>query len=252
MDEFDREVEADAAYQKTEDGVYEEYSRVKNIRLHHNWDFCDGSDDEYWRIRKHVFEKQELLEERGWNTGAIKKFLGTPNFVVYDKYYAPAHFFFIFDVVPYENTNEFKNFLEKSKKAQEKKKKIDEEKRNEAIALQKLEKQKELKKIEEYKKSKEKKGAKVAQIELNLSIENNSKFVRMKGKVLKEIQSFVLRNYDYKKQDERTFILKIPYKSDKDLDETMEELLQEICDTADMENCFSESSAYEIDGERSW
>jgi len=236
----------------TEDGVYDEYSHEKNIRLHHYFDFCDGNDDEYWRVRKYVFERQQLEEERGWNSGAIRKFLGSPNFVVYNKGYMPAHYWFKRDVIPFENSPDFKIFLEKSKKAQEQKKKIDEQKREKAFAAQKLKQQKEQKKIEEYKKSKQKNISKVAEIELNLSIENNSKFVRMRGKVLKEIQTYVLRSFDYKIQNERTFILKIPYKSDKDLDETMEELLQEIWETADLKNCFSESSAVEIDGERSW
>jgi DNA invertase Pin-like site-specific DNA recombinase len=252
LDEFDREVEADAEYRMTENGVYEEYSHEKNIRLHHYFDFSDGNDDEYWRVRKYVFERQQLEEERGWNSGAIRKFLGSPNFVVYNKGYMPAHYWFKRDVIPFENSPDFKIFLEKSKKAQEQKKKIDEQKREKAFAAQKLKQQKEQKKIEEYKKSKQKNISKVAEIELNLSIENNSKFVRMRGKVLKEIQTYVLRSFDYKIQNERTFILRVPYKSEKDLDETMEELLQEIWETADLKNCFSESSAVEIDGERSW
>lgn len=246
--DYDREVDEWWEYQHSEDGVYGEYSHYKNAKLYYNeLEICE----EYDKIRPYLIEKDKILE-RGWNDGAIKKFLGSPNFVVRFKYYSPWHFWFKRDVVPFENKPEFFEFLERSKVAKEKKLKVEAEKKLKQAKERKIKEKKEQEKIKKYKVSKTLEGEKIAQIILHLSIENNNKYIRMRGKVIKSIKRFVLSDFDYTEESETTILLKVKYENNEDLDSIMEELLREIWSYADMENCFSESSAYEIDGERSW
>ncbi|MBF0303951.1 MAG: recombinase family protein, partial [Desulfamplus sp.] len=92
-------------------------------------------------------------------------------------------------------------------------------------------------------------------VQLWLRVENNSKFVRGKSKVRKHIEDFILSEYDMKKPDKDgwEYELTIPYENDKDLDDKINSMLQEMDSEADMRNCFIEADVTAMDGsERSW
>ena len=61
---------------------------------------------------------------------------------------------------------------------------------------------------------------KIMKVELWLQVENNSKFVRGKGKVRNEIEQFILSQFAMEKLDKNNgrYILSIPYTSDEELD----------------------------------
>jgi DNA invertase Pin-like site-specific DNA recombinase len=59
---------------------------------------------------------------------------------------------------------------------------------------------------------------KVMKVELCLQVENNSKFVRGKGKVRNEIEQFILSQFAMEKLNNGRYILSIPYASDEELD----------------------------------
>jgi hypothetical protein len=61
-------------------------------------------------------------------------------------------------------------------------------------------------------------ASKTMKVELCLQVENNSKFVRGKGKVRNEIEQFILSQFDMKKLNNGRYILSIPYASDDELD----------------------------------
>ncbi len=88
-----------------------------------------------------------------------------------------------------------------------------------------------------------------------LSVENNNKFVRGRKKAIEEIEMFCLSQYNMKKNAVNSceYELTVPYETDKELDETIYELLSEIESTANHRNCFTELDTYEIGNpERSW
>ena len=97
---------------------------------------------------------------------------------------------------------------------------------------------------------------KVMKVELCLQIENNSKFVRGKGKVRNEIEQFILSQFAMEKLDRHNcrYILSIPYTSDEELDSIIyDEIMAEAEHTADMRNCFIEADIFSVDDpERSW
>ncbi len=97
---------------------------------------------------------------------------------------------------------------------------------------------------------------KVMKVELCLQIENNSKFVRGKGKVRNEIEQFILSQFAMEKMDKHNcrYRLSIPYTSDKELDRIIyDELLAEAGRMADRRNCFIEADIFSVDDpERSW
>jgi len=71
----------------------------------------------------------------------------------------------------------------------------------------------------------------------------NPKFVRGKQRSREEIERFVLSDYE----------LTIPYENDKDLDDTLYEILQEAFTIADTRNGFIEADVIAQDGpERYW
>ena len=88
---------------------------------------------------------------------------------------------------------------------------------------------------------------KFMRVQLSLSIENNTKYVRGKKKVVAEIENWVLPDYDssYKNLGDTEYILKVEYKSKKDLDDSMYELLHKIATAADDRHCFSDSTGIE-------
>lgn len=95
---------------------------------------------------------------------------------------------------------------------------------------------------------------KTIKVKLWLRVENNSKFVRGKGKVRSEIEEECLERYDMKKSrnDSWDYELTIPYTDDQDLEKIIDELLSEAHSIANRRNCFIETDVREIDGERSW
>jgi predicted DNA-binding transcriptional regulator YafY len=94
--------------------------------------------------------------------------------------------------------------------------------------------------------------ANAATILLSLRIENNSKFVRGKKRATEHIERYFFQKYNAKRQPDGEYELKVPYNSDEDLDQTMEELLGEIASQADDRNCSSESHARMHNADRHW
>ena len=93
---------------------------------------------------------------------------------------------------------------------------------------------------------------KVATILLSLRIQNNSKFVRGKKRTIEHIERFYLSEYDAQRRPNGDYELKIPYDSGEDLDNTVNELLNNIASDADDRNCFSESDACMEGADRHW
>ena len=91
-------------------------------------------------------------------------------------------------------------------------------------------------------------------IHLYLRVENNSKFVRGKKKVRQEIEDYILRQYDMKipGPNDWEYELTIPYKNEKDLDNTIYDMLSEMERTADYRNCFIEVDVTAEGSDKSW
>ena len=90
---------------------------------------------------------------------------------------------------------------------------------------------------------------------MHLVVENNNKFVRGKKRSLEEIENLVLARYAMHKPDPKgyDYELTIPYKNDKDLDDTIYDILREASNIADMRNGFIEADVIALDGsERNW
>ncbi len=100
------------------------------------------------------------------------------------------------------------------------------------------------------------KRKKFMKVSLWLRVENNSKFVRGKTKVRREIEQYLLKPYDMEKlsADGWEYTLTIPYDTDEELDLIIErDILQEAARFADMSDCFIEADARAIDGsDRYW
>jgi hypothetical protein len=96
------------------------------------------------------------------------------------------------------------------------------------------------------------KQPKIATILLTLRIENNSKFVRGKKRAIEHIESLYLEDYDAKRLPNGEYELKVPYDTDEDLDEAVNELLSDIACDADDRHCFSESEARMEEPDRHW
>jgi DNA invertase Pin-like site-specific DNA recombinase len=92
-----------------------------------------------------------------------------------------------------------------------------------------------------------------ATVLLSLRIENNSKFVRGKKRVREDIERHIRNQYAATLSRSGEYRLKILYRTDEELDKTMQDLLQHIALEADLRNCFSESNA-QLEGsqDRSW
>jgi hypothetical protein len=93
----------------------------------------------------------------------------------------------------------------------------------------------------------------VATILLRLQIENNNRHLRGKKRTIEAIERWILPIYG-KTRHLRTneYQMKIPYRTDPDLDKIMDDLLREIAWQADVGNCFSESEALLEGTDRSW
>ena len=93
---------------------------------------------------------------------------------------------------------------------------------------------------------------KIAPILLTLRIENNSKFVRGKKRTIEHIERFYLEQYNAKQRPNGDYTLRIPYDSDTNLDNIVNELLNDIAREAEDRHCFSESEAHMKGTERYW
>ena len=85
--------------------------------------------------------------------------------------------------------------------------------------------------------------SRTATVLLWLRVENNNKFVRGKKRVKDDVERYLRHQYAAKILPSGQYQLKVPYRTDDDLDRTMEDLLQHIASEADLRNCFSESDA---------
>lgn len=96
---------------------------------------------------------------------------------------------------------------------------------------------------------------KMLKVAMHLVVENNSKFVRGKKRSLEEIEQFVLSRFGMQKPLSKgyDYELTIPYENDKDLDDTIHDILQEASSIADGRNGFIEAEVTAQDGsERYW
>lgn len=94
--------------------------------------------------------------------------------------------------------------------------------------------------------------SKVATILLTLRIENNSKFVRGKKRTIEQVEFFELAQYEATRRANGEYELKVPYDTEEELDETMNDLLTDIGCVADDRHCFSESYARMEGSDRCW
>jgi DNA invertase Pin-like site-specific DNA recombinase len=92
-----------------------------------------------------------------------------------------------------------------------------------------------------------------ATVLLAIRVQNNSKFVRGKKRVKEGLERYLRHQYAAKICPSGEYRLKVPYRTDADLDKTMEDLLHHIAFEADLRNCFSESNA-QLEGseDRTW
>jgi hypothetical protein len=91
-------------------------------------------------------------------------------------------------------------------------------------------------------------------LKMHFFVENNSKFVRGKGKSLKEIEQYVFDEYDIKviNSDRADYEITLPYTTYKSLDDTIEEIQDEAWQIADSRNCCIEFDVYTFDGDKSF
>jgi DNA invertase Pin-like site-specific DNA recombinase len=95
--------------------------------------------------------------------------------------------------------------------------------------------------------------SRTATVLLWLRVENNNKFVRGKKRVIEGLDGYLRHQYAAKLLPSGQYQLKVSYRTDEDLDRTMEDLLQHIASEADRRNCFSESDAQlEDSDDRTW
>mgnify|MGYP003630945105 CR=1 FL=1 len=87
-----------------------------------------------------------------------------------------------------------------------------------------------------------------------LQVENNSKFVRGKGKSRQNIEDYCLSEYGAKKleKDGWEYELTFQYKHDEDLENQMEDLAAEMSEEADSRNGFIECHFTEVGTDRTW
>jgi len=96
-------------------------------------------------------------------------------------------------------------------------------------------------------------STKTIQLALRLHVENNSKFVRGKKKVLEDIE-ICLEEYEDQKVGDKNYdyILTIEYETDEELDEIVYDIYDEMSSKADTRNCFIDADISTLDGERRW
>jgi site-specific recombinase XerD len=91
-------------------------------------------------------------------------------------------------------------------------------------------------------------------LELYIAVENNSKFVRGKGRSLQDIERNVLSEYDLKVIDRECgkYEITLYYTTHENLDEQIQEIASESESIADYRNGFIEFDTNTIDREYSW
>ena len=96
---------------------------------------------------------------------------------------------------------------------------------------------------------------KTLKVRVHLIVENNNKFVRGKSRSRKDIENSIFSNYNMHKPDPKgyEYELTIPYENEKDLEDTIYEIISEASNTADLRNGFIEAGVFAMDGsDRSW
>lgn len=86
---------------------------------------------------------------------------------------------------------------------------------------------------------------KTAKIYLNVTVENNNKFVRGKKKSIERIEDD-LKYYELKKlpNGQWDYLIYVEYETKEDLENTVYDILSEMSSTADYRNCFVEAEAH--------
>jgi len=77
-------------------------------------------------------------------------------------------------------------------------------------------------------------GLKTATVLLWLRVENNSKFVRGKKRAREDIERYHLQRYAAERRASGEYELKVPFRDDKDLDTTMDDLFRAIANEAEV------------------
>jgi predicted transcriptional regulator len=106
-----------------------------------------------------------------------------------------------------------------------------------------------------FRKSTSPPSPKTLQVAMHLVVENNNKFVRGKKRSREEIEQFVLGRYNMRKPDPNgcDSELTIPYENDKDLDDTVRDIIREASNIAETRNGFIESDVIaQDDSGRYW
>ena len=86
-----------------------------------------------------------------------------------------------------------------------------------------------------------------------LRVENNNKFVRGKKRAREDIERYHLQRYAAEQRSSGEYVLKVPFRDDEDLDQTMDDLFRAIADEAELRYCFTEPFAHlEGNEERAW
>lgn len=96
-------------------------------------------------------------------------------------------------------------------------------------------------------------ASRTATVLLWLRVENNNKFVRGKKRVKASLERYLCQQYAATLRPSGEYQLRVPYRTDAELDRTMEDVLQYIACEADLRHCFSESDA-QLEGsdDRTW
>lgn len=85
---------------------------------------------------------------------------------------------------------------------------------------------------------------KTAEIRMWLRVENNSKFVRGKGKVRKEVEQYLRYHFNMEVNSSGEYVFCVSYKNVDDLTKQVEDIICEIASDADRRNCFIEANTY--------
>ncbi|WP_349545895.1 MULTISPECIES: site-specific integrase [Paraburkholderia] len=91
-----------------------------------------------------------------------------------------------------------------------------------------------------------------ATVVLSLHIENNSKFVRGRKRVIEHIEQWILEDYEAHRLSVGEYELKVPHETDDELGDLMAELLDEIQAAAGDRHCYSSSEARLAGSDRVW
>ena len=95
---------------------------------------------------------------------------------------------------------------------------------------------------------------KIATIDIWLQVENNSKYVRGKNESRRRIEELCFSEFDMIKhgKDSFDYTLKIPYETEAELDEIINDMMQEAHYIADLKNGYAEMNAIEPATQKSW